>query len=136
MAVNIDWRAVRAGGSVALILAVPFSFAARWFADNGDDSGAATWLSLLALVGFVLGAAIAAWVQARDLPLIHGIVTAVLTYAVAKAVFVVVRLLLGREVHWFAVFFNLTAVAFAGLVGGLLGSALHRRGLYPKSSNR
>jgi hypothetical protein len=136
VAVNIDWRAVRAGGSVALILAVPFSFAARWFADNGDDSGAATWLSLLALVGFVLGAAIAAWVQARDLPLIHGIVTAVLTYAVAQAVFVVVRLLLGREVHWFAVFFNLTAVAFAGLVGGLLGSALHRRGLYPKSSNR
>ena len=129
---NIDWRAVRAGGSVALILAVPFSFAARWFADNGDDSGAATWLSLLALVGFVLGAAIAAWVQACDLPLIHGIVTAVLTYAVAQAVFVVVRLLLGREVHWFAVFFNLTAVAVAGLIGGLLGSALHRRGVYPK----
>jgi uncharacterized membrane protein YfcA len=132
--VNVDWRAVRAGGSVALILAVPFSFAARWFADNGDDSGAATWLSLLALIGFVFGAGIAAWVQARDLPLIHGIVTALLTYAVAQAVFVVVRLALGREVHWFAVFFNLTAVGFAGLIGGFLGSALHRRGLYPRSS--
>ena len=133
---NIDWRAVRAGGSVALILAVPFSFAARWFADNGDDSGAAAWLSVLALVGFVLGAGIAAWVQVRDLPLIHGLVTAILTYLLAQAVFVVVRLLLGREVHWFALFFNLTAVAFAGLVGGLIGSALHRRGLYPRSSNR
>ena len=133
---NIDWRAVRAGGSVALILAVPFSFAARWFADNGDDSGAAAWLSVLALVGFVLGAGIAAWVQARDLPLIHGIVTAVLTYAVAQAVFVTIRLVLGREVHWFAVFFNLTAVAFVGLLGGIVGSMLHRRGLYPRSTGQ
>lgn len=136
MAVNLDWRAVRAGGSVALLVAVPFSFAARWFADNGDDSGAATWLSLLALIGFVLGAGIAAWVQVRDLPLIHGIVTAILTYLLAQAVFVVVRLVLGRDVRWFAVFFNLTAVALAGLIGGFIGSALHRRGLYPKSIER
>jgi hypothetical protein len=129
----IDWRAVRAGGTVALVVAVPFSIAARWIADSDSSSGAATWLSLLALIGFVFGAAIGAWVQTRDLPLAHGIVTAVVTYALAQAVFIVVRLLMGREVHWFAVFFNLTAVAFAGLIGGFIGSALHRRGLYPKS---
>ncbi len=117
---------------MALLVAVPFSFAARWFADNGDDSGAATWLSLLALVGFVLGAGVAAWAQVRDLPLVHGIVTAVLTYLVAQVVFVVIRLLMGREVRWFAVFFNLTAVALAGLIGGFIGSSMHRRGLYPK----
>ena len=133
---NIDWRAVRAGGSVALVVAVPFSFAARWFADNGDDSGAATWLSLLALIGFFLGAGVAAWAQVRDLPLAHGIVTAVLTYAVAQAVFVLIRLLLGRDVRWFAVFFNLTAVAFVGLIGGILAGVLHRRGLYPSSVER
>ena len=129
---NVDWRAVRAGGSVALLVAVPFSIAARWSADNGDAGSAPLWLSLLALIGFVLGAGIAAWVQVRDLPLIHGIVTAVLTYAVTQAVLVIIRLALGRDVHWFAVFFNLTAVAVAGLVGGLLASALHRRGMYPR----
>lgn len=52
--------------------------------------------------------------QVRDLPLIHGIVTAILTYLLAQAVFVVVRLVLGRDVRWFAVFFNLTAVASPG----------------------
>ena len=132
MAVNIDWRAVRAGGSIAFLVAAPFSIAARWFADNGDGGSAPLWFSLLALIGFVLGSGAAAWVQDRDLPLIHGIVTAVLTYAVTQAVLVVVRLVMGRDVHWFAVFFNLTAVAVAGLIGGLLGSALHRRGVYPK----
>ena len=71
---NIDWRAVaRRAARSPLILAVPFSFAARWFADNDDGLGrghlaAACW----PCVGFVLGAGIAAWVQARDLPLIHG----------------------------------------------------------------
>ena len=125
----IDWRAVRAGGTVALVVAVPFSFAARWIADNDSKSGAATWLSLLALIGFVFGAAIGAWVQTRDLPLAHGIVTAVVTYALAQAVFVIVRLLLGREVHWFAVFFNFTAVAFAGLIGRRGGIELGQSGV-------
>jgi hypothetical protein len=68
--------------------------------------------------------------------MVHGIVAAVLTYLVAQAVFVVVRLALGREVHWFAVFFNLTAVAFVGLIGGILAGVLHRRGLYPSSVER
>jgi len=136
VAVNLDWRAIRAGGSVALVFAVPFSFAARWFADNDSSSSAATWLSILALLGFLLGGGVAGWTQRRDLPMVHGIVAAVLTYLVAQAVFVVVRLALGREVHWFAVFFNLTAVAFVGLIGGILAGVLHRRGLYPSSAER
>ncbi|MFT3854931.1 MAG: FAD-linked oxidase C-terminal domain-containing protein [Ilumatobacteraceae bacterium] len=65
-------------------------------------SSAPIWLSLLALIGFFLGAGIAAWVQARDLPLVHGIVTAIVTYVVTQAVFVIIRLALGREVRWFA----------------------------------
>jgi uncharacterized membrane protein YfcA len=115
---NIDWKAIRSGAMVALVFAVPFSIAARWIADNGDHSGAATVLSLLALIGFVLGAGIAAWVQERRLPLIHGIVCALGTYLCAQALFIAVRLAMGREVKWFAAFFNLTAVVAAGLIGG------------------
>ena len=92
-------------------------------------------LSLAALVGFVLGAGVAAWTQRRDLPLKHGLICAIGTYVVAQAVFIIVRLIRGNEIHWFAAFFNLTAVAVAGLIGGALGSVMHRRGFYP-SSNR
>ena len=40
MTLRIDWDAIRAGGAVALVFAVPLSLAARWAADN-DDSGLA-----------------------------------------------------------------------------------------------
>ena len=126
-----DWDAIRAGGAVALVFAVPFSLAARWAADSRDDSVLATWLTLGAVVGFVLGAGCAAWVQRVGTPLSHGMVTAVGTYQLAQAVFVVVRLARGLDVRWFALMFNLTVVLAAGLIGGLLGQKLRRRGVLP-----
>jgi hypothetical protein len=51
----LDWNALRAGGSVALVFAIPFSIAARVVADGGGSKGTASLLSLAALVGFVLG---------------------------------------------------------------------------------
>ena len=119
-----DWEAIRAGATVALVFAVPLSIAARWAADSRDDPALAVWLNLGAVVGFVLGAGCAAWVQRVGTPLSHGLVTAVGTYLVAQAVFVAIRLVRGLDVRWFAVFFNLTAVLAAGLVGGLLGQRL------------
>ena len=44
----------------------------------------------------------------------------------AQAVFVVIRLLRGVDVQWFAILFNLTVVSFAGLLGGFLGQRLRR----------
>ena len=132
---SLDWNALRAGGSVALVFAVPFSVAARIVADGDNHAGLASLLSLAALVGFVLGAGIAAWVQRLQLPLKHGIICAVGTYTAAQAVFIIVRLIRGSEVRWLAAIFNLTAVAVAGLFGGGLGSVLQRRGFVP-STNR
>ena len=131
---NLDWNALRAGGSVALVFAIPFSIAARIVADSGGRSGLASLLSLAALIGFVLGAGVAAWAQQIRLPLKHGIICAVGTYIAAQAVFILVRSIRGNDVRWLAAIFNLTAVAVAGLVGGGLGSALQRRGFYPSSS--
>ena len=128
-----DWDAIRAGGAVALVFAVPFSIAARWAADSRDDPGLAVWLTIGAVIGFVLGAGCAAWVQRVGTPLSHGLVTAVGTYLLAQAVFVVVRLLRGLDVRWFAIVFNLTVVLAAGLVGGLLGQKLRSRGVLPGS---
>jgi hypothetical protein len=131
---KLDWNALRAGGSVALVFAVPFSVAARLVADSDTRPGLAALLSLAALLGFVLGAGVAAWAQRLQLPLKHGIICAVGTYVAAQAVFIIVRSIRGNEVRWLAALFNLTAVAVAGLVGGALGSALQRRGFYPSSS--
>lgn len=114
------------------MFAVPFSLAARWAAEFRDDSALAAWLTIGAVAGFVLGSGCAAWVQRRDLPISHGIVTAIGTYTAAQAVFIVVRLLRGSDVNWFAALFNLSVVAGAGLVGGLLGSRLNRTGAGPR----
>ncbi|MGZ4671467.1 MAG: hypothetical protein ACXV98_09665 [Ilumatobacteraceae bacterium] len=136
MAVStLDWNALRAGGSVALVFAVPFSVAAHIVGDGHKHTGLASVLTLAALIGFVLGAGVAAWVQQLRLPLKHGIICAVGTYIAAQAVFIIVRAARGNEIRWLADLFTLTAVAVAGLIGGGLGSALQRRGMFP-STNR
>jgi len=125
-----DVDALRAGGLVALVFAVPFSIGATWAADN-DESALALWLSLGAVLGFVLGAGCAAWVQRKDLPLSHGLVTAMGTYALAQTVFIAVKLLRGNDVNWFAALFNLSVMGGAGLIGGLMGKRLRDKGFRP-----
>ncbi len=123
--------ALKQGGSVALVFAVPFSIASRWVADNNSDSPWTAVLWLAALAGFTLGAGIAAWVQRTGFPLLHGMVCAGGTYLAAQAVFIVIKLLRGGTVSWIGVFFTFSVVLSAGLVGGGLGSVLRRRGILP-----
>jgi hypothetical protein len=134
---TLDKVALRQGASVALVFAVPFSIGARIVADNAsNDNTTSPWallLSLAALAGFTLGAGIAAWVQTKRLPLLHGMVCAGGTYLAAQAVFVVIKLARGGEVNWLGVFFTFTAVLFGGLVGGMLGSVMRKRGILPPS---
>jgi uncharacterized membrane protein YfcA len=127
-----DVAALKAGGVVALVFAVPFSLGSRWAADR-DDSGLATILALGAVIGFVLGAGCAAWVQRVGLPLSHGLATAIVTYLGAQAVFVAIRLARGDDVRWFAIMFNLSVTAAAGLVGGFLGERMRAKGFRPSS---
>jgi uncharacterized membrane protein YfcA len=126
-----DVDALKAGAGVSIVFAVPFSVAARWAADSRDDSTLAFWLSIGAVVGFVLGAGCAAWVQRLDLPLTHALVTAIGTYVVAQTVFIAIRLLRGDDVNWFAALFNLSVVTGAGLIGGSLGRRLRAKGFRP-----
>lgn len=130
-----DRDALRAGAMVCLVFAVPFSIGARWAAESRDDPALATWLSLGAVAGFVLGAGCAAWVQRVDLPFTHGLATALSTYVVAQSVFIVARLLRGSDVSWFAALFNLSIVAGAGLIGGVLGARLRAKGFRPSGTD-
>ncbi|MGH9134682.1 MAG: hypothetical protein ACRDZZ_12135 [Ilumatobacteraceae bacterium] len=127
-----DVQALKAGGMVSLLFAVPFSIGGRWAADR-DDSALATFLVLGAVLGFIVGAGCAAWVQRVGLPLSHGLATAIGTYVIAQAVFVVIRLVRGEDVRWFALLFNLSISAGAGLVGGVLGERLRAKGFRPSN---
>ena len=126
-----DRDALRAGAMVCLVFAIPFSLGARWAADSRGDAALATWLSVGAVCGFVLGAGCAAWVQRVDLPLSHALVAALGTYVGAQAVFIAVRILRSADVNWFAALFNLSVVTGAALVGGSLGRRLRSKGFLP-----
>ena len=128
-----DRAALRQGESVALVFALPFSIGSRLLADHSPGSPWIAVLWLLALGGFALGAGIASWTQRSGMPLLHGMLCASGTYAAAQLVFVVIRLVRGGDPRWLAMLFTFTAVLFAGLVGGGLGSLLQHRGIMPSS---
>ena len=132
MSTRWDLPALREGALVALVFAVPFSVASRLVHDDNPDSTLVVPLLLAAVIGFVLGAGVAAWRQRTSTPLSHGIVAAVGTYTVVQGVLVTIKLIRGAEIHWFAIVFNLTVTLAAGCVGGLLGMALQRLGLEPR----
>ena len=123
-----DTQAIKSGATVALVFAVPFSITARVF----SDSGIAVILSLCAAIGFLLGAAVAAWHQQRRTPLSHAIVTAALSYIIPQTIFIIVKLARGGEVRWLGVFFNLTVTLTVGVIGGFIGSAMQKTGATPK----
>jgi len=132
---NWDVVAIRAGAGLALVIAVPLWIAASWSADN-ENYGMTALFTIGALVGFVLGAACAAWLQRLRLPLAHGMVTAVGTYVAVQVIVTGYRLATGGEVNWFGVLFYVTVALGAGLVGGFIGLRLRSVGLVPSSERR
>lgn len=128
-----DRQALQAGGAVSLVFAVPFSVGARVAAD-ADNEALALWLSLGALAGFLLGAGCAAWVQRVRLPFSHALVSALVTYAGAQSVFIIVKLLRGGEVNWFGALFTGSAVAGVAMIGGWLGQRLRQKGFRPSTT--
>lgn len=126
-----DVAAIRAGIGVCLILAVPLTLLAA-FVDS-DSSGLNAFFFFGATFGFVLGGGCAAWIQHRGTPMSHAVVTTIVAYAGTQAVFVAIRLLAGNSVNWFGVFFTLSLVILAGIIGGVLGSQLQARGFVPSS---
>lgn len=124
---NYDLLAIRSGAIICLVMAIPFTIL------GAIVEGARVVSFFAAVLGFVIGSGCAAWVQRAGTPLSHGIVTAIGTYVAAQFVFVMIRLVTGGEVNWFGVFFTLSLVSFAGLVGGFLGSRLQAKGVVPRA---
>jgi hypothetical protein len=129
-----DVAAIRAGIGVCLLLAVPLTLLAA-FVDS-DSTGLNAVFFFGAMFGFILGGGCAAWLQRRGTPMSHGVGTTIVAYLGAQSVFILLRLVRGESVNWFGVFFTLSLVTLAGLVGGLLGSQLQARGLVPSSQRQ
>ena len=122
-----DLDALRSGALICLVLAIPFTLL-------GLVSDGARVISFFgAVVGFIVGSGSAAWAQRCGTPLSHALVTAIGTYLAAQGVFVLLRLVTDREVNWFGVFFTLSIVSFAGIIGGFLGSRMQAKGFVPSS---
>jgi hypothetical protein len=126
-----DVAALRAGAGVCLLIAVPLTVIAAIV--DSDDGGVQALFFFGAMAGFVLGGGCAAWVEQRGTPISHSVVTAGGTYLATQAVFVVIRLIGGRDVNWFGVFFTLGLVLLAGVIGGLLGARLQASGFTPST---
>lgn len=123
-----DVDAIKAGAGVCVAFAVPLQVIAALL---GNDSGLATLLRIGALVGFLLGAGVAAWVEQRGLPLSHGLVTALATFAVVQLGFILARAIAGNELRLGAAIANVAPVLGVGLFGGFLGRRLQRHGIQP-----
>lgn len=135
MALKARWdlEAIKAGTSVAALLAVPPTMIARFMID--DTSGTNGWaplLSLLAIFGFVIGAGQAAWRQQRGTPILHGMVTATGVFIVAQSVFAVIKVAMGDDLRFMRIATSFSLAMFSGLIGGLLGYYLQRNGPAPK----
>lgn len=128
----LDFAALRQGGAIALVIGAPCAIGSSALANGNSDSALVALLWLGAVAGFILGAGVAAWVQRKGTPLIHGLICAGGTYAVVQIVFSIVRLTRGKDVSWLGLFFTFTVVLLAGMIGGSLGGALQRRGITPQ----
>lgn len=123
-----DVAALRSGAGACIMFAVPLQVLALV---AGSDSGWSLPLRLGALVGFFLGAGVAAWAQRRGFPLAHGLVTAIGAFVVVQLAFIIVRAIAGHELRLMAALFNLTPVVGVGLLGGLMGQKLQKLGVRP-----
>jgi hypothetical protein len=130
---SIDREALRAGASVTLLFAVPPTLVARFVLDNNDDtSGWAPLLSLIAVLGFVLGSGVAAWRQQAQRPMAHAVLAGAGVFVAAQAVFLAVRIATSGDVRVMRILTSFSLALVASVIGGLLGNFLQKNGIRPR----
>ncbi len=128
---KLDWRAISVGASASVAASVAFAATADQFVSLPDDPNEGPVQSLeefgvvilAGLIGFVIGAGIAAFMS-RNQPLTDGLLATAGAYAI-----LLVPLLMMLEAHeWYdpllLLLFPGTLVVLAGIGGALLGYAL------------
>lgn len=130
---SLDRDALRAGASVTLLFAVPPTLVARFVLDNNDDtSGWAPLLTLIAVLGFVLGSGVAAWRQRTQRPMTHAVLAGAGVFVATQAVFLAVRIATGGDVRLMRILTSFSLALVASVVGGLLGNFMQKNGIHPR----
>ena len=89
-------------------------------------------LSLLAILGFVIGSGVAAWHQQLGRPFMHALVAGTGVFVVVQGFFLLVRVATGGEVRVSRIITAFSLSLVASVVGGLLGSFMQNSGVRPK----
>jgi len=130
---DFDTLALQKGASVTALFAVPPTLVARFVIDNSDSpSGWAPLLSLLAILGFVVGSGVAAWHQKLGRPFMHALVAGAGVFVVVQGFFLLVRIATGGEIRASRIITAFSLSLVASVVGGLLGSFMQSSGVRPK----
>ena len=130
---DFDTLALQKGASVTALFAVPPTLIARFVIDNSvNPSGWAPMLSLLAILGFVIGSGVAAWHQQLGRPFMHALVAGTGVFVAVQGFFLLVRVATGGEVRVSRIITAFSLSLVASVVGGLLGSFMQNSGVRPK----
>jgi putative membrane protein (TIGR04086 family) len=123
---EIDWRAVSAGVVAALVLALPAALIGAVVVDDESNNGVFVFF-LVIMAGMVVGGFVAGS-KRPDSPLTHGAIAAVIAYALAQSVTVLVRVLGDTKLRSPVVYvFNALLMASLGVVGGLVAERRNAR---------
>ena len=123
---TIDWRAVGAGVVAALVFALPAGLVGAVVVDDESNNG--VFLFFLVIMAGMLVGGFVAGSKRPDTPLTHGALAAVLAYAGAQTVTVLVRVLGDTKLRSPVVYvFNVLLMASLGVVGGLIAERRNAR---------
>jgi hypothetical protein len=113
------WRGVLVGGAIA----TPAGIIA-FLGGDGATGSVPAWASVLALVaiaGLGVGAAVAARAQRLNMPLQHGMIAAIVVFAVIQGFGIIRRAIAGDTIAWSRIASSTLLALVAGAVGGALG---------------
>jgi putative membrane protein (TIGR04086 family) len=128
MPITVERPALVRGVASAAVVVVPVAIAGTVLTDGDSPSGVlVAAFSALTIGGLVLGAAVAASRQRLGLPLVHGLLTTLVLFAVLQAVRLVRRAIAGDDLEFARALSNLLVSLVAGTVGGLVGGRLGSR---------
>jgi putative membrane protein (TIGR04086 family) len=120
---RLDGRAIATGALVAMAICVPLAVVSQIISDygTGDAAGIVVLFYFVVLAGLAIGGFVAGS-RRPESPLSHGILAAVVAYAVVQGIGILVNLARGDDISIVAIVFNAGLAAGMGLLGGWLAN--------------
>jgi putative membrane protein (TIGR04086 family) len=126
LSTQLDGRAIGAGVVAALVFALPAALIGAIVVTDESNNGVFAFF-LVIMAGMLVGGFVAGS-KRPDSPLTHGALAAVIGYAAAQTVTILVRVVDGSKLRSPVVYvFNALLMASLGVVGGLVAERRNAR---------